>query len=186
MKQEPKSVRAVQTIAVIGYVVYLVAFITTIISFILSLSSGIALLASKDKMYNATQTLEEYIKAHTEGKITIYTLALFCFNASIISGGVIAVSFLAKRYFRHTMEVGTPFTHDGAKEMFRLGIIELIVTVGCVILTLILFGIFLGVFKDGNVRYAYLSYTGPIAGLLFIIFSYVLRYGADLREPLDK
>ena len=54
---------------------------------------------------------------------------LGCIVGAIVCAGEVVFAFLAERYFGKVLNAGTPFTFEGAKESFRLGIAAIIISV---------------------------------------------------------
>ena len=99
----------------------------------------------------------------------------------IVCVGEAVTAKFAKKYFTHELDAGTPFTTDGAKELFRLGVLTICVPLGALILAQIVSGVvaeFIGcgeAFKlDGGDSVA--------LGVMFIGMSLLCQYGAELGE----
>lgn len=82
--------------------------------------------------------------------------------------GQVILSCFARHYFTRELKDGTPFDFEGAKEMFRLGIlticISLITQIGCAFLKQ----------ESLGLNYIYL-------GITFIILSILFKYGAYIK-----
>lgn len=111
------------------------------------------------------------------------------FCGSLIAGtlaciGQIIVSKYAYKFFDNELKAGTPFTFEGAKELLRLGIITAAVPLACQIISEIVIGI---------VKYAaempenisYDSEGSVTIGVMFILISFILKYGAEQLAAKD-
>ena len=95
-----------------------------------------------------------------------------------------ALLFLhAYRYFSAEQADGTPFSDRGADLMKRLGIMLIVLPAVAVILTDVLCGIFR---LSQNVEIDVSNGTSLIMGIMLILVSVILRYGAELEEREDK
>ena len=95
-----------------------------------------------------------------------------------------ALLFLhAYRYFSAEQKDGTPFSHRGADLMKRLGILLIVLPAVATILVGVLHGIFdltqVEAVDIGNG-------TSVMMGIMLILVSMILRYGAELEEREDK
>lgn len=91
------------------------------------------------------------------------------------------VAYFAMAYFRNEQDAGTPFTFDGANEMMRLGVITVVVPVIAMIIasaSLAVMDVIIGDMESVDFN----GGTSIMAGIVLMVFSVVLRYGAELRE----
>ena len=95
-----------------------------------------------------------------------------------------ALLFLhAYRYFSAEQADGTPFSQKGADLMKRLGILLIILPAVATILVGILHGIFdLTQIEAADVG----NGTSVMMGIMLILVSLILRYGAELTEEKDE
>ena len=90
--------------------------------------------------------------------------------------------FHAWKYFSAEQADGTPFSHRGADLMKRLGIMLIVLPAVATILVGVLHGIFdLTQIEAADVG----NGTGVMMGIMLILVSVILRYGADLEENRD-
>ena len=105
-----------------------------------------------------------------------------CIVGVLACAGEAVMAFLAERYFKNVLSAGTPFTFDGAKEVFRLGIASMIISVAVSVGTGILTGL-VALFSSPEL--AELDFDLSISlstGLFFLFLSMLFKYGAELNE----
>ncbi len=104
---------------------------------------------------------------------------------TIICAGEAVLAKFAETYFRHALDAGTPFTHDGAKELTRLGILTLVIPAGCAVLGSVAEGLiagFMQVETASAMDVLFDNDAGIVLGVMFILGALLCRYGAELRE----
>ena len=94
-----------------------------------------------------------------------------------------AILFLhAYRYFSAEQADGTPFSHRGADLMKCLGITLIVLPAVAAILA----GVLCGIFRlSQNIEIDLSNGTSLIMGIMLILVSVILRYGADLEVNKD-
>ena len=91
--------------------------------------------------------------------------------------------FHAWKYFSAEQADGTPFSHRGADMMKRLGILLIVLPAVAAILVGVLHGIFdLSQIETADVG----NGTSVMMGIMLILVSLILRYGAELTEGEDE
>ena len=113
--------------------------------------------------------------------LTLGAAYMACATGLVACVGEIVFAFMAERYFGHVLTAGTPFTLDGAKESFRLGIASIIISAA----TAVIFGIISGIFAIFSEGLADVDVNASISlstGLFFLFISMVFKYGAELKE----
>lgn len=83
----------------------------------------------------------------------------------------------AYRYFKQELADGTPFTTQGADRVKSLGIKTIVMPLVAAILSAVIFECF-GLAHPGDRG----NGTAVVLGIALILFSLVLRHGAELRE----
>lgn len=86
----------------------------------------------------------------------------------------------AFRYFKSELADGTPFTMSGAARMKKLGIQTIVMPLVAVIIAAVIRSCF-GVNQAGNLS----DGASVVLGIALILFSLVLRHGAELRETAN-
>ena len=104
---------------------------------------------------------------------------------SVIAAGEAVTAKFAEAFFRNELAAGTPFTLDGAKELCRLGILSIAVSIGCSVFAAVTSGIAASVTNAAesaafDIRF---SISGNIAlGVMFIVTALLCRYGAETKD----
>ena len=92
-------------------------------------------------------------------------------------------------YFRNAEDSGTPFTHIGARELRRLGILMIVIPTGCAVLAEIVQGIMIGFMNVMADKWSDLNFDNEasiIVGIMFIVGSFICGYGAEVLESRNK
>ena len=87
----------------------------------------------------------------------------------------------AYRYFKQELADGTPFTNSGADEVMRLGVKAIVMPIVAIVIAAVIHSCF-GVERPGN----WDNGTEVVLGVSLILFSLILRHGAELRETSGK
>lgn len=171
------SLQTIQTLAKIAKVLCKIAFVFCIVGAVGCLL-GICSLALG------------IIGALKIGGVTIHGLieqnagvTLGTMYASMAAGLILctAEAFLAEiagNYFRHVLEVGTPFTTQGADELKRLGIWTIVLPLVTMIVASIVCKI-LTIFLPGIAELRLDDYSSVALGVGFLVVSVLCRYGAE-------
>lgn len=88
--------------------------------------------------------------------------------------------FFAHRYFKQELADGTPFTATGAEQVKRLGLKTIVMPLAAVILSAVIYECF-GLTRSGD----WGNGAAVVLGVALILFSLILRHGAELRESTD-
>ena len=105
----------------------------------------------------------------------------------ILCIGQAVLAKFAEFYFRNAEASGTPFTHIGARELRRLGI--LMIPTGCAVLAEIVQGIMIGFMNVMADKWSDLNFDNKasiIVGIMFIVGSFICGYGAEVLESKNK
>lgn len=102
--------------------------------------------------------------------------------AGILSGafyfaGELVLSNMARRYFSHELEAGTPFTVEGAKELMRLGIWTIWVPLAAEILGEIVYAV-----VDQLDKADFLAGSSVGLGVTMLAIALICRCGAEQLE----
>ena len=89
--------------------------------------------------------------------------------------------FFALRYFKQELADGTPFTMAGADQVKSLGVKTIVMPLVAIIIAAIIHSCF-GMERLGN----WDNGTEIVLGIALILFSLILRHGAELREAGGK
>ena len=97
-----------------------------------------------------------------------------------LTDGILLV--FALRYFSAEQADGTPFSHSGADLMKRLGILLIVLPAVATILV----GVLHGIFDMVQIEAADVGNgTSVMMGIMLILVSLILRYGAEMEENRD-
>lgn len=112
----------------------------------------------------------------------ITTAYLGCAIGAITCAGEAVFAFLAERYFKSVLDAGTPFTFEGAKKSFRLGITAIIISAAIAVVAgfaSIVIQLFASSFTEADVSTSFSLSTG----LFFLFLSLIFKHGAELQAP---
>lgn len=125
-------------------------------------------------------------EALAEEKLNLPSAYLSCIVGAIACVGEAVFAFLAERYFGNVLNAGTPFTFEGAKESFRLGIASIIISVATSIIA-------------GIIAFVFLLFTTPTTletdanvsisismGLFLLFLSLIFKHGAELQASSEE
>lgn len=176
MKQT-KTLHSIQVFAKIFKVLYMIGFIGCLVGFI-----GCIIGLAANALGH-----QELIKI---GGVTVYGLI---FDSTGLKTDAITIRIIVAMitlaiemtickkgadYFKHELKAGTPFTFDGAKELFRFGILNIVLA--CV--ESVVLGIVIAVFEDVTDKAFTMDFNGGLSvgfGLVIILFSLICKYGAE-------
>ena len=188
MENKSKNYKILQMIAKIGKILSKVAFVFSIIGICGCFVGLLSNIFGSGKVFKI-------------GGVTIYgLLADFdAYNVKSISAtlgawlivcvGQAVLAKFAELYFRNTEASGTPFTHMGARELRRFGIMMLVIPTGCAVLAEIVQEImtgFMNVMSDGWSDLNFDNEASVIVGVMFIVGSFLCGYGAELLEKKNN
>ena len=160
--------------------VFKVAKIVAKVIFIICIVGGVGCLVGLAMLPMASALLSASIFA--EEGVDISSAYLGCIVGVITCAGEAVFAFLVERYCGHVLNAGTPFTFDGAKESFRLGIASIIISLATSIVA-------------GIISIGFLLFSGPEAaqtdismfvslstGLFFLFMSIIFKHGAEIKS----
>lgn len=108
-------------------------------------------------------------------------MVVFCIMFII---GAILCKF-SEIYFKHELADGTPFTLKGAMEIRRLGILNIALSLGGVILTSIIHGIMSHIM--GDIEALSLDAGSSVdIGIMFILMSLIFKYGSEIISEKEQ
>ncbi len=169
-----KSLKVIQTIMKIARILSTVAFVLCIVG-------GAGCLLGLLATVVAGDTLSMFTEA--TGSISTTQVYFACFSGLIVCVSECILSKFAMVYFKHELDMGTPFTYAGAKEFLRLGILMMAIPVGASIVVGFTAGIMeliSGETLDMGDEFSVSLTTGT----LFVAMSFVFKHGAELAERL--
>lgn len=177
-----ESLKTIQALSKIGKVLSTVTFVLSVVGVCLCIFSLIVVASGVEKLFTiGGVTVYPGIFAPNMGKEVLALIAAWM----IVCAGEAVVSCFVKKYFSNELKEGTPFGFSGAKELKRLGIIVISVTLGCYIFAEIAGEIILE-FMDITSQIDFNSTfdnEGAIAiGIMFIVFAQFCKHGAEVSK----
>ena len=99
----------------------------------------------------------------------------------ILCAGEAVLCKIAEHYFKNELDAGTPFTFDGAKELMRLGILTISISIGTTIIAAIVNQIMINLIEGASKIELSNGFSIGI-GIAFIIMSLLCRHGAEIKQ----
>ena len=165
-----KSLKTIQTIVKVARVLAKIVMIICIIGAVCSAIALGAIFASGGLGYT------DLFSSVNLGDM--YFGCIIALLACVAEG---VLSFLAIKYFDHELASGTPFTFDGSKELFRLGLVNLAVGFGISFLQIVISGIIWLYFPE--MEGVSESNFSVGTGISMMLLSLVFKYGAEVSSP---
>lgn len=123
-----KTLKTIQTLSKIGKVLSNIAFIVSIVAACLCIAGTLCLNLGAEKILDNI-AFDELIDISSEDTLAVANAALV--GGILICIGEAVLAKFAAVYFKHELSAGTPFTHKGAGELKRLGILAIVIPVVC-------------------------------------------------------
>ena len=174
-----KSLKIIQVLAKIGRILSKIIFIFCIIGFcgcaVGLVCLGVGLATVRFGGFTLEGVIEEYASMSMSNVFGAMVLGMiYCAAEAVLSK-------FAEIYFRNELTDGTPFTHRGAKELLRLGILALAIPTASSILCAIATAI-ASRFDPAMKDLSYSAFGSFGLGIMMIFTSLICRYGADQNE----
>lgn len=166
-----KSLKTVQTISKVLGILTKIGYIFTIIGAAGVLAGGIILLCIPSIGENIVSLALSEIPDVNASRLGVTLIS----ESVCLIGAAVAMYFTCK-YFKNELADGTPFTHRGAKELLRAGIINIAVPLGAICIAAIICTIFDVPEPDFS------NESGITTGVTMLLLSFVFNYGADLLD----
>lgn len=164
-------------------VVFKVARILAKVSFILCIVGAAGTLLGSFMLPLAYEFASELTEIEI---LDIYSTYCALIVGIFATTGAAVFSFLAEKYFKKVLEVGTPFTFDGAKECFRLGITSLIISASVSIISAVVLGI-VSMISGSAILENDLNVSISVStGLFFLFISMIFKHGAELKKDAEE
>lgn len=151
----------------------------------LTLVSGIMVLAGSNVPIMKIGGVSIYLPVFFDAKDLAFGtenigwIILTAFVATLCEGILFA---FAHHYFEVEGKEGTPFTENGAKLTLKLGITAMILSV----VSSAVQGIIYEIMKYSELIEEFSNTWGVTLGVAMILFSLIIRYGADLEKNREK
>ena len=167
----------IQKLVRLGKILSKIIFTCCIIGICGCVAGIVSLAAGLETLRIGSITLGGLVEKSTEMSMGSFyaTMAV----GIILCAGEAVLSKFALLYFRHELEDGTPFTLEGAREMFRLGVLTVCIPFGSLLLAVITHGVLAQYLPD--VAELKLDCDGSFSlGVMFILTSLICKYGAEI------
>ena len=166
--------KTLSTILTIFKVVKIIAKVV----FILCIIGGAGCLIGLATLPMAAVFAEEYLD--------LSSAYLGCFVGAAVCAAEAVFAFFAARYFDNVLKAGTPFTLEGSKEIFRLGIASIIISVACAIIVGVASFVFV-LIADPTMDAPDVNMSISLStGLVFLFLSLIFKHGAELQAPIAQ
>lgn len=172
-----KSLKTIQTLSRMGKVLSTIVFVCCLVAFGGCLVGLVGLAAGFETIRLGGVSIKGIIR-NTSG-YSVGTLYAAMAAGMLLSAGEAVLAKFAAHYFDRELADGTPFTTDGARELWRLGILAIVLPLGTQTLAAIVHAVIARTVSD----VAPLSFgnTGSVAlGILFLVTAQICRYGAEI------
>ncbi|MBR2278722.1 MAG: hypothetical protein IJ872_05860 [Eubacterium sp.] len=173
-----KALNTIQTISKIAKVISKIIFICSIVGLCLCIAGIISLAIGTEGLKLGGVTIQGILQ--DKGDISDGTLYAGLARAIVYCIGTIFISKFSELYFKKELEAGTPFTFDGAKEMLRLGILSVCITIGQEIIASIVYSVISNTHTDVAPMSEIDASGGVATGIALIVISLICKYGAEL------
>jgi len=174
------TLKTIQTFSKVGKILSKIAFVFSVIGFCGCVAGLLCAALGGDSALTFDGITIHGLLSGIEG-MSRRGVCAYLAGRMILCAGEAVAAWFAGRFFTHELEAGTPFTHDGARELLRLGILTAAVAVGCTALGEIVAEIVAGEEAvAGNLGF---SCASSIAlGVMFAGMSLLCRLGAEQKE----
>lgn len=166
-----KSLEVIQKIVKVLKILAKIAYIFCIIGAVAS-AIGAASLFAIDENSEIWKKALEAIKPDT---IDLAAVRCTCLTGVFVCAAGAVLSWFSKRLFEDELAAGTPFDRNICKDILKVGIIYLAVSVVSGIIIAIIYACF-KLDADGS------GFPGFTTGIVYIICWLLCRYGADVKE----
>ncbi|MBQ4423768.1 MAG: hypothetical protein II872_05565 [Clostridia bacterium] len=178
-----KTLKTLQTLAKVGKILSTIVYVVCIVGGCLCAAGIISLLVIPEGFRIGGVTIAALIFEKAGWSMTT------CYAAAAIGivfcAGEAVLAKFAERYFKNELAAGTPFTFDGAKELMRLGVLAICISVGTAIVVGIVYGVFRLAAEDMNKLDLYHGGSAGI-GVMMIVGSLLCRHGAEVSEKTEE
>ena len=178
-----KTLETIQKISSLGRILSRVAYIVSIVGFLICIAALAALCLNADDVMKIGGVTLHSVLSDKAGVENNGIAAVIIWWMTVLIGEAVTARF-SVLYFSHEIEDGTPFTRSSSEELMRLGIITIAVPLASLVAAAIVTGIISAVLDTENVSelVAYEADGNIVLGVMFIIGSLLCRHGAEIRE----
>lgn len=166
-----KSLEVIQKIVKVLRILAKIAYIFCIIGAIASAIGAASLFAIDEN----SEIWKKALEAIQPDTIDLAAVRCTCLTGVIVCAAGAVLSWFSKRLFEDELAAGTPFDRHICKDVLKVGIIYLAVSVVSGIIIAIIYACF-KLDADGS------GFSGFTTGIVYIICWLLCRYGADVKE----
>lgn len=166
-----KSLEIIQKIINVLRILAKIAFIFCIIGAVTAAIGTASLFAINED----SEIWKKALEAIQPDTIDLAAVRCTCLTGVIVCAAGAVLSWFSKRLFEDELAAGTPFDRYICKEILKVGIIYLAVSVVSGIIIAIIYACF-KLDTDGS------GFSGFTTGIVYIICWLLCRYGADVKE----
>lgn len=181
-----KTLKRIQVLSKLGRILSTIVFVCSIVGAVGTVLGLFSLLLIGNKAFViGGVTIHGMIETNSGTNMpTVYAAIVVGFICCL---GEIFLAKMAKNYFSYELEVGTPFTLEGAKKLKKLGISAIVISVVCMILSGIAIAIVEAIAMvtsfasvgDIDIDIQFADGSQIALGIMFIVMSLALRYMAE-------
>ena len=162
------SLQRVQKVAKVLHVLSIIAFVCSIVGLCLSVISSIAVII----WANDPEVINYF--AQMDITYSFNNVLCSCICGVVQSAAGIAVYYYVKRFYKNELELGTPFNKDISKELKKLGIFRIVLSIVMACVLAIIVACF-------NSKIDFSNISGIFVGIVYLIVACILNYGAELK-----
>lgn len=166
-----KSLEVIQKIVKVLRILAKIAYILCIIGAVASAIGAASLFAIDEN----SEIWKKALEAIQPDTIDLAAVRCTCLTGVFVCAAGAVLSWFSKRLFEDELAAGTPFDRHICKDILKVGIIYLAVSVVSGIIIAIIYACF-KLDADGN------GFPGFTTGIVYIICWLLCRYGADVKE----
>lgn len=171
-----KSLKIIQVLCNIGKIFSKIVFICCIVGASLCLVGILSLALGIETIVINGQTIGSIIENNSN--MSMGTMYNTMTGTIVLASGEAVVAKFAEKYFQNELTDGTPLTLRGAKEIRRLGILQIAISLGTTIIASIIQAIF--VHSLENVKETSFDNGSTIVlGIMFLVLSLVMQYASE-------
>lgn len=126
-----KSLKTIQILAKIAKILCKIIFVCCIVAFCCCVVGIFSLILGVEYLKIGGVSLGNIL--HTEANVSIGTLYTTMAIGMILSAGEYVLAKFSEAYFSKEIADGTPFSISGSKELFKLGILCIVISLGALI-----------------------------------------------------
>ena len=177
------SLKTIQTLAKVGKVLSTIIFVICIVGLVLCTAGAVLFTLNGAYSVQLNTVFLKFIEVEVDVTAPVFYAIIAAAIIALVIEMILCAS--AKKYFRHELEDGTPFTERGAQELKSLGIRTIVLPlVGGLVYFIGLVAVaFLGNFSFPEVEYTFTINLG--LGITMLVVSALCRYGAALEERVS-